>query len=229
MSCYLCQEKSEFFCKTCSQRVCKYDSSLRVHNYEKQVFCNFCNFNMLKSDNFLELQAIYKACVEKLEKLEMNSANSGLELNNLLDLEILLSKQLESAESGYTEAVESLKNKVMLEETSKNNALQSAASIYRAIENQGAQIDMMKSKLRDIEQETMFLSMLNSHVSRENAQISHVVKESHKDLSQSADLKSVQKVICQECQVKVFGSVSNVSVLLLDREQNKACSGCVLV
>ena len=34
MSCYICQEKTDTFCKSCSQRVCKYDSSLKIIHFE---------------------------------------------------------------------------------------------------------------------------------------------------------------------------------------------------
>lgn len=229
MSCYICNEKTEIFCKSCSQRVCKYDSSVKIYHFERVVICNLCNFATYRSSNFQELQSIHQSTLLKLQNLESHSSNLGLELNNLLDSEILLSRKLESIQNLESDSTELLKNKLLLEETSKNNALQSASRIYKAIENQSAQNNVIKTKLSELQQETNFLSMLNSHKTRENLKISTNIQSFQKDLARNIDMKSAQKVLCAECQVKIFGSISRISILLLEKDQNKACAGCCLV
>jgi len=229
MSCYICSEKTEIFCNSCSQRVCKYDSSLKVHHFERLVICYLCNFATCRVSNFQELQSIHQSAQLKLQNLESSSASLGLELNTLLDSEILLSRKQESIENLESDSIELLKSKLLLEETSKNNALQSASRIYKAIENQSAQIHVIKTELSELEQETNFLSMLNSHKVRENLKISNNIQSFQRVLARNIDIKSAQKVLCAECQVKVFGSISRISILLLEKDQNKACAGCCIV
>lgn len=226
--CFICMEKAEQKCSVCQQEVCIYHCNIKEHMFVKTFTCNACVASSCNIDkDFLEANYVkdqQRLRVFEEQRVVLEAENE--ELQSLMDLD---TKRLEESMKKHNQNVEEIKNRILLEEQSNNNAKSAAKKIYSSIETKKEQILGLEGQLEELVAENETLDMIIQHKNIENIEIQKRIHKMTRQSFAQIDVSAIERILCKKCKMNVLANKLNPSVLTWSNKKNpKACASCII-
>jgi len=195
------KKKKHFACSECSQFLCK--DHFRLHPDTLITYCIICYNETLMNEVTKESEAKQKSLKSSLFKIKEKIKLAKKEKTEKNQTAERLLKLLVNNQTGFTDKLDSVQNKINQEIENERVKKQAAKDLQVSVQDLIGDLKGEKEKLQKINSEHCEGLKNLEGLNQENAKLREQIGEAHKEIKTRVPYERLRNLACEECKSKI--------------------------